>query len=271
MTSPSIARATLTLRAGPRPPTSRPPDAIQAVNAGSGGDAFISALQCVGAVTSVYSTFLGGNTGSETARGIALDPAGNIYVTGDTNSTNFPTAAPLQATRSGSIGTDAFVARIIGVPPTMSIDRRRCRSARSRPATAFTSRRPPQTVRLTQTGAGTVTWTATSTAPWLVVSPASGSGPATLTISAQFASGLTASQTGAISARVHRRRRTPPAPINVTLTVVSSTAAASPPFGSLRHAGRRRDRAGRIDRRDGLDARQHRREARGAVARSAAG
>jgi hypothetical protein len=88
--------------------------AFQPVNGGSNGDAFISAINASGAGV-LYSTFLGANSGSETARGIALDAAGNAYVTGDTNSTNFPTAAPLQAARSGSIGTDAFVAKISAV------------------------------------------------------------------------------------------------------------------------------------------------------------
>jgi Beta-propeller repeat len=42
----------------------------------------------------IFSTFLGGSGGSvaypEAAMGIALDAAGNAYVTGATSSTNFP-------------------------------------------------------------------------------------------------------------------------------------------------------------------------------------
>src|SRR5437867_6484040 len=50
-----------------------------------------------------YSTYLGGNS-SDWGWGIAVDSAGNAYVTGETYSTNFPTASPLQA---ASGGTDA--------------------------------------------------------------------------------------------------------------------------------------------------------------------
>src|SRR5436309_5450158 len=39
-----------------------------------------------------------------------------------------------------------------------------------------------QTIRLLQSGAGTITWTATSGAPWLQVSPASGTGSAAVTL-----------------------------------------------------------------------------------------
>ena len=41
-----------------------------------------------------------------------MDGAGNAYVTGETNSTNFPTVGPFQGTYGGS-GSDAFVSKII--------------------------------------------------------------------------------------------------------------------------------------------------------------
>jgi hypothetical protein len=57
----------------------------------------------------VYSTYLGG-AGDDHANGIAVDGAGSAYVTGVTNSINFPTQSPYQAALSGS--PDAFVTKL---------------------------------------------------------------------------------------------------------------------------------------------------------------
>lgn len=76
---------------------------------GAGTDAFITKFNATGN-TLAYSTYLGGS-GSDIARAIALDGAGNAYVTGETASTNFPTRLPFQAANGG--GTrDAFVAKL---------------------------------------------------------------------------------------------------------------------------------------------------------------
>jgi hypothetical protein len=75
---------------------------------GGSGDAFLAKLDNSGS-TLLYSTYLGGS-GSDFGAGIAIDSAGNAYVTGQTFSTNFPTKNPLQAGRSGS--SDAFVAKV---------------------------------------------------------------------------------------------------------------------------------------------------------------
>ncbi len=72
-------------------------------------EAFIAKLNPSGNALA-YSTFLGGK-GSETANGIAADTAGNVYVTGYTNSADFPTATPIQAARNGNV-IDAFVAKL---------------------------------------------------------------------------------------------------------------------------------------------------------------
>src|SRR5207244_3697637 len=79
------------------------------------GDAFVTGLNAAGSAL-VYSTYLGGSgndndTNPGPLGGIAVDSSGNIYVTGITGSSNFPTKNALQATYGGS-QFDAFVAEI---------------------------------------------------------------------------------------------------------------------------------------------------------------
>jgi hypothetical protein len=85
-------------------PTATP---LQAANAGS-NDAFVAKLNASGSML-VYSTYLGGS-GTDDATGIAVDGQKNVYVTGSTSSTDFPTANPLQMTSGGEY--DAFVASL---------------------------------------------------------------------------------------------------------------------------------------------------------------
>jgi hypothetical protein len=72
-------------------------------------DAFVSKLDPAGAAL-LYSTYLGG-TGSDDGRGVAVDAAGSAYVTGNTNSADFPTTAGAFDT-TFNFGTDAFVAKL---------------------------------------------------------------------------------------------------------------------------------------------------------------
>jgi hypothetical protein len=58
----------------------------------------------------VYSTYLGGSNGGAWGAAIAVDSSGNAYVTGDTNSTDFPTAGPFQAAFGGNM--DAYVTKL---------------------------------------------------------------------------------------------------------------------------------------------------------------
>jgi hypothetical protein len=80
-------------------------------------DAFVTQLDAAGSAL-VYSTYLGGS-GDDGGSAIALDtvPNPNAYVTGFTNSGDFPTSAgAFQATNAGNY--DAFVAKITNdVPP----------------------------------------------------------------------------------------------------------------------------------------------------------
>lgn len=60
---------------------------------GDNGDVFVTKLNTAGSSLK-YSTYLrgsGGVVGGEWGSGIALDSSGNAYVTGITDSTNFPT------------------------------------------------------------------------------------------------------------------------------------------------------------------------------------
>jgi hypothetical protein len=92
-------------------------DAVQPVYGGGLSDAFVTKLNASGA-SLVFSTFLGGNLSDE-GRGIACS-GGDVFVTGDTSSANFPTANALQVNNGGGLENhdDAFVVRIGNNAPT---------------------------------------------------------------------------------------------------------------------------------------------------------
>jgi hypothetical protein len=71
-------------------------------------DAFVATLSADGSRLE-YSTFIGGAR-HEGATGIAVDPGGNTYVTGDVFSTDFPTVNPIQSAFGGL--WDAFVVKL---------------------------------------------------------------------------------------------------------------------------------------------------------------
>jgi hypothetical protein len=118
--------------------------------------------------------------------------------------------------------------------PTVTLDRAALIFGAASSGTALTSQTPSQTVRVIQTAGPQITWTASSNRPWLTVTPTFGYGSSALAIGVKFDSTLPASgsATGAITIGLSGAGNTV-APINVTLNVVPSTAAASPPFGSF--------------------------------------
>jgi len=73
-------------------------------------NAFVSKLNPAGNGL-VYSTFLGGSGDVDQGNGIAVDASGAAYVTGVTNSRDFPTANALQGAYSGVI-ENAFVSKL---------------------------------------------------------------------------------------------------------------------------------------------------------------
>jgi hypothetical protein len=74
-------------------------------------DAFVAKLNSAG-TDLVYSTYLGGDNADE-ACGVAVDGAGDAYVTGYTMSTDFPTQTAYQ-THQGA--KDAFIAKLSDTP-----------------------------------------------------------------------------------------------------------------------------------------------------------
>jgi hypothetical protein len=100
---------------------------VQGTLAG-GNDAFVSEIS-PGGIALVFSTYLGGglsentNASSTSALGaLAVDPTGaNLYVTGNTLSTDFPTVSPKQSGNGG--GIDAFVVKYsLPTGPDFAID-----------------------------------------------------------------------------------------------------------------------------------------------------
>lgn len=71
-------------------------------------DVFVTKVNAAGSAL-VYSTFLGGS-GFDSGSGIAVDAAGNAYVTGGAGSTNFPTTPGAFSVIAD--GSDAFIAKL---------------------------------------------------------------------------------------------------------------------------------------------------------------
>ncbi|HEV7509715.1 MAG TPA: SBBP repeat-containing protein [Thermoanaerobaculia bacterium] len=85
------------------------PGGVQPANGGS-VDGFVAKIDPTG-TTLLYSTYLGGDD-LDSVTGIAVDPSGNAYLTGFTDSSNFPvTAGTLQSAYAGGPG-DVFVAKL---------------------------------------------------------------------------------------------------------------------------------------------------------------
>jgi len=81
---------------------------LQGTYGGGDLDAFVTKINAEGSAL-LYSSYLGGSL-VEVGNSVAVDPFGNIYVTGVTNSLNFPTLNPIQAQNRG--GADAFVTKL---------------------------------------------------------------------------------------------------------------------------------------------------------------
>jgi len=86
--------------------------ALQPIHGGGSEDAFVSVLSSNGA-SLLESSFLGGS-GPDDGFGIAIDPQSNIYVTGETFSTDYPTRHAAQPSNAGH--WEAFATKLLEAP-----------------------------------------------------------------------------------------------------------------------------------------------------------
>jgi hypothetical protein len=84
------------------------PGTIRPPAAGGNAHAFLSKINAAGN-SLVYSTYIGGS-GNDEALGLALDFAGNAYLTGATTSADFPSVGAAYPFYSG--GADAFLVKL---------------------------------------------------------------------------------------------------------------------------------------------------------------
>ena len=85
------------------------PGAFRTIFGGPSNDAFVAKVNSSGTAL-LYSTYLGGSS-TDQAFGLAIDRAGNAYVTGYTSSADFPTTASAFDTTFGG-AVDAFVTKL---------------------------------------------------------------------------------------------------------------------------------------------------------------
>jgi hypothetical protein len=140
-------------------------------------------------------------------------------------------SANLSTFRAGTmtIAGQTFTVSQNGLGPTMNLDKTSLQFGATTSGTTFVAQTSAQIVRMTQSGAGTVTWTATSTQPWLQVAPASGTGSANLSITVVATPGIPAqgSSLGQINL-VLTGAGNAPGPIAVTLTTILTGNSALP-------------------------------------------
>lgn len=170
--------------------------------------------------TLFYSSFLGG-AGEDKAYALGLDRAGNVYVTGSTTSSNFPSALN-QFGSATPAAYDGFVARLsadavnllAATPAAVAI------SARSTDAQIGSGQ-----IAVAATG-DPIPFTASSSAPWLRVDPASGTTPA----SVRYAADAALLQSGVNSAEITIRSasNTVTVPVTITLMVAPAITSAVP-------------------------------------------
>ncbi len=222
----------LTVAPAPIPPTisASPTNFSFTVQRGSGNPA---------AQTLNISNTGGGTltwTASDSAAWLALSPA-----SGTGNSTITVTAATgslAAGTHSGTITISAPGSRSVSVPVTFTVTAAPVPPAigASPASLSFTAQQggsnpTAQTLNISNTGSGALTWTASDSAAWLALSPASGINNGTITVAAATGSLATGTYnatialgaTGATNVQVPVTFTVTPAPTSITLSQSSLT------------------------------------------------
>jgi uncharacterized protein (TIGR03437 family) len=151
------------------------------------GNAYLVQL-APGGSTLVFSTFFGGSN-RDGISGVAVDSAGNMFVTGTTTSSDFPTKNAYQSTYGGA--NDAFLARFApdALPQSPFAASPAILSFQYVIGGAVPA---AQTIAVTSATQGQA-FTPTTTANWLTISSSATTAPATITVAVNLAS-LTAGQ-----------------------------------------------------------------------------
>jgi hypothetical protein len=134
------------------------------------------------------------------------------------------------STRLGSLtvtGMTLTITQAAAAGPTMSLDKSALFFGATLNGAAVVHQTSSQIVRMTQANAGTVTWTATPSQPWITVSPSSGTGSANLTISVAPAGLTLGSFNGSVTIALTGTTSTV-GPISVGLRTLANGTSANP-------------------------------------------
>jgi hypothetical protein len=100
------------------------PGALQSTYGGGASDAYLTTLNPAGSAL-VYSTYLGGSASEPGDPGLAVDASGQVFATGDTDSSDFPTTpSAYRTTLSG--GLDAWALRLSAL--TVPTSKEQCKN-----------------------------------------------------------------------------------------------------------------------------------------------